>query len=65
VIAKAQVVATPIAPLTSDLPFITQSILLFRSRLAAAGLAAAVTVNLFWIAFLGYEFFKLVETAFF
>ena len=63
-IAKAQVVATPIPLLTSDLPFITQSISLFRSRLAVAGLTAAVIVNLVWIGFLGYGFFKLVERSF-
>ena len=58
----------PIPPLTSDLPlelpFIRQSISLFRSRLAVAGLACGVTVNLVWIGFLGYEFFKLAERAF-
>ena len=65
-IAKPQVVVPPIPPLTSDLPlelpFISKS--LFRSRLAVAGLACAVTVNLVWIGFLGYGFFKLAERAF-
>ena len=66
-IAKPQVVVTPIPPLTSDLPlelpFISK-ISLFRSRLAVAGLACAVTVNVVWIGFLGYGFFKLAERAF-
>jgi hypothetical protein len=65
VIAKAQVVVTPILPLTSDLPFIPQSISLFGRVWPVAGLAAAVIVNSVWIGFLGYGFSKLVETAFF
>jgi len=65
VIATAQVVVTPIPPLTSDLPFITQSISLFGRLWPVAGLAAAVIVNLAWVGFLGYGSFKLVETAFF
>ena len=52
-IAKAQVVVTPIPPLTSDLPFITQSITLFGRLWPVAGLAAAVIVNLAWVGFLG------------
>jgi hypothetical protein len=63
--AKAQVVVAPIPPLTSDLPFITQSISLFGRLWPVAGLAAAVIVNLAWVGFLGYGFSKLVETAFF
>jgi hypothetical protein len=65
VIAKAQVVVTPIPPLTSDLPFITQSISLFGRVWPVTGLAAAVIVNLAWVGFLGYGLSKLVETAFF
>ena len=67
-IAKPQVFVTPSPPLTSDLtlelPFIRQSISLFRPRLAVAELACAVTVNLVWIGFLGYGFFKLAERPF-
>ena len=63
-IAKTQVVVTPIPPLTSDLPFITQSITLFGRLWPVAGLAAAVS-NLAWVGFLGYGFSKSVETAFF
>ena len=63
--AKAQAVVTPIPPLTSDLPFITQSISLFGRVWPVAGVAAALMVNLAWIGFLGYGFFRLVEPAFF
>jgi hypothetical protein len=65
VIAKAQVVVTPIPPLTSDLPFIPQSISLFGCLWPVAGLAAAVIVNLAWVGYLGYGSFRLVETAIF
>ena len=64
-IAKAQVVATAMPPLTSDLPFIPESISLFRRLWPVAGLAVAVIVNVVWMGFLGYGFFKLVEPAFF
>jgi hypothetical protein len=65
VIAKAQIVATPSSPLTSDLFFIPQSISLFHRTWPVAVLASAVIVNLAWVGFLGYGFFKLVEPAFF
>ena len=64
-IAKAQVVVTPILPLASDLPFIPQSISLFGRLWPVAGLAAAVIVNLAWVGYLGYGSFRLVETAIF
>ena len=63
--AKALVVVTSIPLLTSDPPFITQSISLFGRVWPVAGLTASVIVNLVWIGFLGYGFSKLVETAFF
>jgi hypothetical protein len=47
-------------PLTSGLPFISESISLFRRIWPVAGLAAAVIVNVVWMGFLGYGFFKLV-----
>jgi hypothetical protein len=65
VIAKAQVVAAPIPPLTSDLPFTAPSIQLFHRMWPVAGLVAAMIVNLAWMGFLGYGFFRLVEPAFF
>ena len=64
-IAKAQIVATPSSPLTSDLFFIPQPISLFHRTWPVAVLASAVIVNLAWVGFLGYGFFKLVEPAFF
>ena len=48
--AKAQVVVTSIPLLTSDPPFITQSISLFGHAWPVAGLAAAVIVNSVWMA---------------
>jgi hypothetical protein len=65
VIAKAQVVVTPVPPLTSDLQFIPEPISLFHRIWPVAGLATAMIVNLAWMGFLGYGFFKLVEPAFF
>jgi hypothetical protein len=65
VIAEAQVVATPSPLLTSDLPFIARPVSLFHRIWPVAGLAIAVGVNLAWMGFLGYGFFKLVEPVFF
>jgi hypothetical protein len=65
VIAKTQVVEAPILALTSDLPFIIRPISLFHRLWPVAGLAAAIIVNLAWMGFLGYGFFKLFDTAFF
>jgi hypothetical protein len=65
VIAKADVVATPIPPLTSDLLFIPESISLFRRIWPVGGLVTAIIINVAWMGFLGYGFFKLVGPAFF
>jgi hypothetical protein len=65
VIAKAEVLATPIPPVTLELPFITQPISLFHRIWPVAGLIAAIIVNLARMSFLGYELFKLVKPAFF
>ena len=64
-IAKAQVVATAMPPLTPDLPFIPEPISLFHRIWPVAGLVAAIVVNLTWMGFLGFGFFKLVQPAFF
>jgi hypothetical protein len=64
-VAKNQVVVTSIPLLTSEPPFIAQSISLFGRAWPVVGLAAAVTVHSVWIGFLGYGLSKLVETAFF
>jgi hypothetical protein len=65
VVAKAVIVATPIPPLASDPPFIPEPISLFRRIWPVAGLLAAIVVDVAWMGFLGYGFFKLVGTAFF
>jgi hypothetical protein len=65
VIAKAQVVATPILPLMTERPLIPQPISRFHRIWPVVGLAAAMMVNLAWMGFLGYGFFKLVEPVFF
>jgi hypothetical protein len=65
-IAKTQVVEAPTLPLTSDpSSSITQSISVFHRVWPAAGLTAAIIVNLAWVGFLGYGVFKLVEPVFF
>ena len=64
-IAKAAVVATPIPPLASDQPLIPEPISVFRRIWPVAGLVAAIVVNMAWMGFLGYGFFKLVEPVFF
>jgi hypothetical protein len=65
VFAKAQVVETPIPPLTSERPLIPEPISRFHRIWPLAGLAAAMMANLAWMGFLGYGFFKLVEPVFF
>jgi hypothetical protein len=65
VFAEAQVVATPVPPLTSERPLIAEPISRFHRIWPLAGLAAAMMVNLAWMGFLGYGFFKLVEPVFF
>ena len=64
-IARAQVVETPISTLTSDLLLISQPISLFHRAWPVAVVSTAVIVNLAWMVLLGYGFFKLVEPAFF
>ena len=65
-LAKTQVVVAPTLPLTSDPPSsITQSISVFHRVWPVAGLTAAMIVNLAWVGFLGYGFFKLIEPVFF
>ena len=65
VIAKVELVVTPIPPLTLDLPFVTQPISLFHRIWPVAGLIVAIIVNLAWMSFLGYGLFKLVKPEFF
>jgi hypothetical protein len=63
--AETQVVVANVPPLPSDLPFISEPISRFHKMWPVAGLVAAMIVNVAWMGFLGYGFFKLVEPAFF
>jgi hypothetical protein len=54
-----------ISSLMSDLPCIAQPTPLFHRIWPVAGLVAAVVVNVAWMGFLGYGFFKLIGPAFF
>jgi hypothetical protein len=65
VVAKRVVVATAVRPLASDLPIISQPVSFFGSIWPVAGLVAAIVINVAWMGFLGYGFFKLVGPAFF
>jgi hypothetical protein len=65
VIAEAQVLVTPVLPSTPDLPFNAAPTSFFRRIWPVAGLAAAMLVNVAWMGFLGYGFFKIIEPAFF
>ena len=66
-LAKTQVIVAPTQPLTLDPPssITQQSISVFHRVWPVAGLTAAMIVNLAWLGFLGYGFFKLVEPVFF
>jgi hypothetical protein len=65
VIAEAQVVATPMPPLTSERSLIPEPISYIHRIWPVAGLVVAMMVNLAWMGFVGYGFLKLVEPAFF
>jgi hypothetical protein len=52
-------------PSAADLPFIAQPISLFHRIWPVAGLVAAIVVNVAWMGFLGYGFFKLAGPALF
>jgi hypothetical protein len=62
---EAQVLVTPVLPLAADLAFVTRPISFFHPIWPVAGLAAAILANVAWMGFLGYGFFKLVESSFF
>jgi hypothetical protein len=59
------IVVVPAHPLAPDLPLIIKLISLFHRIWPVAGLAAAATVNMAWVGFLGYGLFRLVELALF
>ena len=56
----------PALSLTSNLPVIfTRKISFFHRLWPAGSLVVAVIVNVIWLGFLGYWFFKLFAPAFF
>jgi hypothetical protein len=61
----AKTVATRISPLTSERPPIAKPISLVHRVWPVAGVVAAMMVNLAWMDFLGFGFFKLVKPIFF
>ena len=63
-IAQTGAVVTLGTPSTLDPPFI-QPIPRVHRLWSVAALAIGVIVNLCWVGFLGYGFFKLVEPVFF
>jgi hypothetical protein len=65
VVGERVVVATAVRPLASDLPIIPEPISFFGRIWPVVGLVAAIVVNVAWMGFLGYGFFKLVGPAFF
>jgi hypothetical protein len=65
VIAKADLVATPILPLMSDPPCVAKSTPFFDRIWPVSGLIAAIVVNVAWMGFLRYGFLKLIRPAFF
>jgi hypothetical protein len=62
---EARVLAAPALPLASNLPVITGQISSFHRLWPAGGLVIAAIVNVIWMGFLGYCFFKLFAPAFF
>jgi hypothetical protein len=54
----------PVSPLVSPRHLVTWAIPRFHRFWPVAGLGFAVIVNMAWIGFLGFEFFKLIEIAF-
>jgi hypothetical protein len=61
----AQLAITPVLPLVPAPPSVACAVSRFHRILPVVGLAFAVVVNMAWIIFLGFEFYKLVEPAFF
>ena len=62
---EARVLVAPALPLASNLPVIARQISLFHRLWPVGGLVIAAIVNVTWVGFLGYWFFKLVKPAFF
>jgi hypothetical protein len=63
---ETRVLVASASPLTSNLPIIiTRNISFYHRIWPVGGLVIAAIVNVSWMGFLGYWFFKLVEPAFF
>ena len=63
---ETRVLVASASPLTSNLPIITTRNISFYHRIwPVGGLIIAAIVNVSWMGFLGYWFFKLFEPAFF
>jgi hypothetical protein len=56
---------TPISPLVRLTHFVTRAISRFNRFWPLAGVGFAVIINVVWLGFLGVEFLKLIEAAFF
>ena len=62
--SDAELVLTPVSPLVPPRHLVTWAISRFDRIWPVAGLGFAVIVNVAWMGFLGFEFFKLIEFAF-
>jgi hypothetical protein len=56
--------STPVSPLVPLRHLVTRAIRRFHHIWPVAGLGFAAIVNVAWIGFLGFEFFKFIELAF-
>jgi hypothetical protein len=64
--ADAEFTIVPVLPLVPAPPSVAGAVSRSHHRIwPVVGLAFAVIVNMAWIVFLGFEFYKLVEPAFF
>ena len=61
--SQAELLLTPASPLVPPRHSVTSAISRFHRIWPVAGLGFAVIVNVAWMGFLGFEFFKLIEHA--
>ena len=61
----AGVVLTSVLPVATAPPLVVGAGSRFHRVWPVAALAFAVIINVAWIGFLGFEFFKLIEPVFF
>jgi hypothetical protein len=60
----AEVALTSVLPVATAPPLVAGAVSRFHRVWPVAALALAVIINMAWIGFLGFEFFKLIEPAF-